>query len=113
MKITVQATKIVTKLQTQLTETFGVQPTEATVTTLAKEVGLAQSAKGRFGCTMATEAGLKFAGLSGEIAENPGKTAALVTKAAKAKEEADAAFVVAEAAMQKYKAAEAELSAIV
>ncbi len=110
MKISKQAVSIVSKMQVQLTETFGAPFTEPTARLVAEESGFVETKPGRYGGVSATPKGLTFAGLPGAVAENPAKLEAERLRAGKLKAAADAALQAATAAMEEYKAVEAKLA---
>ncbi len=67
-KFNVQVNGILLALQTKLAADFGPSPIDRkTILQLAKELGFLQGKRGREGGTFATELGMTFANLTGEI----------------------------------------------
>ena len=109
MKVTTQATAIVTALQEKLALSLGGVVKENTALNVAKDLGLITANAGKFGGVFATVEGMAFAGLTGEIADNPNRLAAAVKRAAEKRTAAEAAFAAAQEALKAAQEAEATL----
>ncbi len=67
-KFNIQVNAVLLALQTKLADSFGSTTVDRkTVLQLAKELGYLQGKRGREGGTFATEMGMSFANLSGDI----------------------------------------------